>query len=154
MVNMNFQTLDEIDTFLISLKNQSVTTSGKWTLGQILSHIGDSIEFVLTQKKGAIHIPTIIQNTIGKIVLQKFFLFGKMDRGLPNPIKQGEPKDGDILVELDRVIKLSESFRNHPGPFNPHPIFGQLSKEEYIKLHLLHCSNHFSYIHFQTKHSD
>jgi hypothetical protein len=74
-----------------------------------------------------------------------------MDKGLTNPIKKGEPKDGDSVVELDRVITLSKKFKNHTGSFNKHPVFGALSKEELIKLHLLHCSNHFSYIQMSEK---
>jgi hypothetical protein len=65
---MIFQTIDELDLFLEDLKNKKITTTGKWSLAQILCH-------------------------------------------------------------------------------NKHPVFGELSKEELIKLHLLHCSNHFSYIH-------
>jgi hypothetical protein len=143
---MIFQTIDELDLFLEDLKIRKTTTTGNWTLAQILCHIGDSIEFFLSQNEGAIQIPSFIQNTVGKLLLNKFFLFGKMDKGLQNPIKKGEPKDGDPLVELERVIDLSKKFKDHTGKFNQHPVFGALSKEELIKLHLLHCSNHFSYI--------
>ena len=143
---MNFQSMEEIDVFLISLKNKKATTIGKWTLAQILCHIGDSIEFFLSQNEGAIQVPVLIQNTIGKLLLHKFFLFGKMDGGLTNPIKKGEPIDGNPSEELERVISLTNKFREYTGTFNKHPVFGTLSKEEIIKLHLLHCTNHFSYI--------
>jgi len=143
---MIFQTIDELDLFLEDLKIRKTTTTGNWTLAKILCHIGDSIEFFLSQNEGAIQIPSFIQNTVGKLLLNKFFLFGKMDKGLQNPIKKGEPKDGDPLIELERVIDLSKKFKDHTGKFNQHPVFGALSKEELIKLHLLHCSNHFSYI--------
>jgi len=143
---MNFQSMEEIDLFLSSLKNNKVTTTGKWTLSQILCHIGDSIEFFLSQKEGALQVPVLIQNTIGKLLLNKFFLLGKMDEGLPNPIKKGEPSDGNPTEELERVISLTNKFREHTGNFNKHPVFGTLSKKEIIKLHLLHCSNHLSYI--------
>ena len=148
---MNFQTIDELDLFLEELRDRQATTTGNWTLAQILCHIGDSIEFILSQKEGAIVVPGFIQNTVGKLLLNKFFLFGKMDGGLPNPIKKGEPKDGDPTFELERVISLSKKFMNHTGPYNKHPVFGALSKEEIIKLHLLHCSNHFSYIQLSPK---
>ena len=143
---MTFQTIDDLDLFLNELKTKKVTTTGNWSIAQILCHIGDSIDFCLSQKKGAFVVPDFIQNTIGKLLLNKFFLFGKMDGGLPNPIKKGEPMDGNPSIELDRVISLSKKFMNHTGPFNKHPVFGNLSKEEIIKLHLLHCANHFSYI--------
>ena len=145
---MILKTIDELDLFLEELKNRKASTTGNWTLAQILCHIGDSIEFFLSQNEGAIQVPSFIQNTVGKLLLNKFFLFGKMDKGLTNPIKKGEPKDGDLSLELDRVIILSKKFKNHTGSFNKHPVFGALSKEELIKLHLLHCSNHFSYIQF------
>ena len=129
---MTFQTIDDLDLFLNELKTKKVTTTGNWSIAQILCHIGDSIDFFLSQKKGAFVVPDFIQNTIGKLLLNKFFLFGKMD--------------GNPSIELDRVISLSKKFMNHTGPFNKHPVFGNLSKEEIIKLHLLHCANHFSYI--------
>ncbi len=145
----NFQSLDEIDSFLNSLKTKKVSTTGNWTIAQILCHIADSIEFFHSQNEGAIQVPKLIQNTIGKLLLHKFFLFGKMDRGLTNPIKKGEPENGDANEQLERVIKLSKSILDYEGPFNQHPVFGALSKEEIIKLHLLHCSNHFSHIQFE-----
>ena len=141
-----FHTIQELELFLNSLQSKKVTTTGNWTLAQILSHIGDSIEFFLSQNEGAFSVPWLIQNTVGKLLLHKYFLFGKMDSGLPNPIKKGEPRNGDPHLELDRVISLSKKFNESQGPFNSHPVFGKLSKEEIIKLHLLHCSNHFSHI--------
>jgi len=148
---MVFHSIEEIDLFLEELKDRKVTTTGKWTLAQILCHIGDSIEFFLSQNEGAIEVPGFIQNTVGKLLLNKFFLFGKMDGGLTNPIKKGEPIDGNPSEELDRVISFTKKFKEHTGSFNKHPVFGALSKEELIKLHLLHCSNHFSYIQMSKK---
>ena len=148
---MVFQTIEEIDLFLEELKDRKVTTTGKWTIAQILCHIGDSIEFFLSQNEGAIQVPSFIQNTFGKLLLTKFFLFGKMDGGLTNPIKKGEPMDGNASEELKRLISLIKTFNDHTGSFNKHPVFGALSKEEIIKLHLLHCSNHFSYIQMSKK---
>lgn len=83
---MIFQTIEEIDLFLEELKDRKVTTTKKWTLAQILCHIGDSIEFFLSQNEGAIQVPGFIQNTVEKLLLTKFFLFGKMDASLTNPI--------------------------------------------------------------------
>ncbi len=148
---MTFQSLEELDIFLLSLKTKEVTTTGNWTLAQILCHIGDSIDFFLSKREGVVSIPIFIQDTVGKLLFQKFLFFNKMDPGLPNPIKKGEPKNGDPKEELERVIYLSKIFYESKGPFNSHPVFGKLSKDEIIKLHLLHCSNHFSYIHVLEK---
>ncbi len=143
---MNLQTMEELESFLVSLKGRNYTTTGNWTLGQILCHIGDSMDFFLSQKEGAFTIPSFLQNTIGKLLLQKFYLFGTMDRGLPNPIKKGEPKNGDPQEELNRILTLTQLFKESRGPFNSHPVFGELTKDEIIRLHLLHCSHHFSFI--------
>jgi hypothetical protein len=144
---MKFQSMEELDLFLDSLRDRAPTTTGNWTLAQILCHIGDSMEFFLTQKEGAFTIPSFLQDTVGKLLLQKFYLFGSMDRGLPNPIKKGEPKNGDPQEELHRILTLTKRFKESSGPFNSHPVFGALTKEEIIKLHLLHSSHHFSFIH-------
>lgn len=144
---MKFENLEDLDAFLDSLKGKSFPTSGNWTFGQILCHIGDSMEFFLSQKEGVFTVPSFVQNTIGKLLLQKFYLFGSMDKGLPNPIQKGEPKNGDPQEELNRILTLTKRFKESSGPFNSHPVFGALSKQEIVKLHLLHCSHHFSFIH-------
>ena len=142
--------MEELEFFLNNLTAKKAKTTGNWTLAQILCHIADTMEFFLSQQEGAIQVPDFIQNTVGKLLLYKFFLFGKMDRGLKNPIKKGEPNNGDFSIELERVITLSKKFKDHTGTFNKHPVFGSLSREELTKLHLLHCSNHFSYIQFSS----
>ncbi len=143
---LKLQTMEELEDFLNSLKGRNTKTLGNWTLGQILCHIGDSMDFFLSQREGAFTIPSFLQDTIGKLLLQKFHFFGSMDKGLPNPIKKGEPKNGDPEEELNRILILTKLFKESRGPFNSHPVFGELTKDEITRLHLLHCSHHFSFI--------
>lgn len=143
---MVWKNTKELREYLISLEGKNITSSGNWTPSQILGHLSDSIEFVLSQKKGAFEIPEWIQNTFGKLILWKFFAQGYMDKGLPNPIQKVVPDSKDIENERVRLLSLMDQFENHRGTFNSHPVFGKLNKEEWNKLHLLHCENHLKYL--------
>ncbi|MCB1143467.1 MAG: DUF1569 domain-containing protein [Leptospiraceae bacterium] len=143
---MKFHSLEETEDYLESLKKRTLVSTGKWSPDQIFSHISDSIEFLFSDSEGAYRFPEVIQATVGRVLFWKMILQGKMDNGLPNPIKSGDPIAKSLEIELDRLLSLTKRFNYSVGPFNRHPVFGKLTKDEWVQLHLIHCENHFSYL--------
>ncbi len=53
-------------------------------------------------------------------------------------------KEGDLQAAFNRVRKSIADFENHNTAYEPHFMYGKLSKSEYEKAHYLHLADHLS----------
>ena len=52
----------------------------------------------------------------------------------------------------DALVQLLRQFRDHRGPLRPNPLFGELSREQWTQLHLIHAAHHLSFLAGQRRH--
>ncbi len=133
---------------LDALKQTSTVTSGEWNLVQILSHCAQSIEFSMSGFPQ--HKPELFKNTLGRLAFSAFSSKGKMTHGL-NEIIPGAPVLNRVENNELAFLRLRDSlvnFQNFKGKLAPHFAYGELSKSEYERAHVMHFNNHLLEVEF------
>lgn len=84
--------------------------------------------------------------TIGKSSLRKILKSGEMGKGMPTMPetvhKAGENPDQPI----ERLAKSIDRLSSAQEPTYPSPVFGKMSKEELVRLQLIHCTHHLGFL--------
>jgi Protein of unknown function (DUF1569) len=58
------------------------------------------------------------------------------------------PKPGlDARAEADALRAALRFYAAHTGPLAEHPFFGRISRDEWTRLHCIHCAHHLSFVH-------
>lgn len=123
-----------------------IKISGTWSLGKILVHCAQSIEYSITGYPD--NKPAFIRKTIGKIILNKFMGQGYMSHGTNEPVA-GAPEISNTVSDKEgfaRLRKAIADFQNFKGETKIHLMFDAMSKEEYDKYHSMHIANHLSMV--------
>ena len=144
--DLRLHSFDAVLRELDKLETGSPKVTGNWTLGQVLAHCAQSIEYSLTgypQLK-----PAWFRSTVGRLVKGRFLKRGAMSHDLEAAVA-GAPALDPQLPLRDAISRLREAisnFRAHQGAFAPHLAYGDCSREEYETLHAMHIANHLSRI--------
>lgn len=139
---LGFTSLDEVMPEVDRLL-QGHRTVGKWSLGQICNHLTGSL--VYSVEGFPVQLPWLIRKTLGPIFKRKVFQTGRMREGikLPDHIL---PRPGlDARAEAEALRGALLAYSRHTGPLAPHPMFGPLSRDEWTRLHCIHCAHHLSF---------
>lgn len=119
------------------------TTQG-WSLGQVLDHAAQSIEFSL----GGFPLmkPAWFRATAGAAAWQLFDARGAMHHGLDEPIPGAPALEASRAPEAarQRLLAALDRFEAHRGPLAPHFAYGALDKAQYSRAHLMHLANHWA----------
>jgi len=116
-------------------------TVGRWSLAQILYHLGTSIRLT-TRDDG----PPVAPSPRWDARRRRFFEAGRFPEGvaLPRPIL--DPPEGlDERAEADSLAGAIEAFGRSPGPSPAHPLLGPLSKDDWALFHTMHCAHHLAF---------
>jgi hypothetical protein len=94
------------------------------------------------------HKSSVFKSTVGTLAFSIFSSKGKMTHGLNEPIPSAPPltKSSDPTIALNRLKKSLIEFDSYQGTLAPHFAYGELTKSEYEKAHLMHLYNHLQQI--------
>ena len=117
---------------------------GEWTLPQMLQHAAQSIEFSMQgypQARSA-----LFRHTLGKAAFAVFDARGRMHHDLAEPIPGAPALDAQqaLKTAVQRLLDAMQAFSGHQGPLQPHFAYGELSRAEYERAHLMHLANHWT----------
>lgn len=56
------------------------------------------------------------------------------------------PDDAQFDEQKSRLLNAIHAFNSHDSKHPPHPVLGELTRDEWIGFHLRHCSHHLSFI--------
>lgn len=131
---------------LDELSNESLLKLGEWDPYQIFTHCAQSVEFSMSQFPE--HKSNIFKSTVGKLAFSIFSSKGKMTHRLNEPIPSAPilTTSLDSIIALNRLKKSLIKFDNYQGTLAPHFAYGELTKNEYEKAHLMHLYNHLQEI--------
>ncbi|MDN3922301.1 DUF1569 domain-containing protein [Roseateles violae] len=120
------------------------TLQGAWTLPQMLQHAAQSIEYSMQgfpEAKSA-----LFRHTIGKAAFAVFDARGKMNHDLAEPIPGAPALDAQhaLKTSVQRLLDAMEAFAAFKGELKPHFAYGELSRAEYERAHLMHLANHWT----------
>ena len=139
---LSFSRLDEIMPDVDRLL-AGHTTIGNWSLGQICNHIGGAIRYSVEGFPG--RAPWLIRTFLAPRAKREIFQTGKMRTGIKVP-DTFLPKPGlDDRAEAEALRASLQLFGKTPGPLAPHPFFGSLTRDEWVRLHCIHCAHHLSF---------
>jgi hypothetical protein len=118
--------------------------AGNWTCGQILNHLGAWAEFAYTPSP--LKVPWLLK------LFVKPLRSRLLNKGLPAGGRVPKVPGGTLETErvsaaegLARFEKAFARLKTDP-PTQPSPLFGTMTHDEYIKLHLRHAELHMSFV--------
>jgi hypothetical protein len=134
------EVMPEVDRLL-----QGHRTGGNWSLGQICNHLSDSL--IYSVDGFGVKAPWLIRKTLGPIFKRQLFKTGTMREGIKLP-ENFLPKPGlDARAEAEALRAALQKYSAHAGPVADHPMFDRLSRDEWTRLHCIHCAHHLSFLH-------
>ncbi len=141
--SLQFSEMREVIADIQLLHDAGYDRAGNWSLSQVCDHLAVFFRGSLdgfTQK-----LPWIIRVLFGRMIFRSIIRKG-MGEGIkvPKGFLPGDARD-DARAATE-LIELIERFRDHSGEYQPSPLFGQLTREEWTQLHLIHCAHHLSFL--------
>lgn len=128
---------------LMNLDLNRIKFAGDWNAVVTFHHLAQSIEFSMSGFPS--HKPDWFKATLGNAAFNVFAAKQRMKHGLAEPIP-GAPDiidDGNVDLAYQRLIIALGDFERYQGLLKPHFAYGELSKSDYEKAHVMHINNHF-----------
>lgn len=145
--DVHFDSLEQAMAEANRLAGCKVSTSGNYSLGQILEHLARALDFAIGVG------PTMRIPWIGRVIGR--IIRGRIIKGPPKPgVKL--PKKGQSLlwptepVETQTGLqRLQDAYRRfiQVEQYQPHPFFGKMTAEEHHKLQCRHFELHLGFVH-------
>lgn len=150
-LHLEFPNLDAAMQRAEQLHREGYHSLGNWSLAQVCEHLSDWLEYMIDGYPAApLPIKAMLWGmrvTVGKSILRKILATGQMQAGGPTMKQTVHPQDDlDDATSLKRFHDTVERFKAHDGDYHASPIFGPLSAEEGLKLQLVHCAHHLSFL--------
>ncbi|MFZ2874939.1 MAG: DUF1569 domain-containing protein [Phycisphaerales bacterium] len=145
-----FETLADLRADLATLERAGGTlrTSGNWTAGQNFSHLAAFIEFAYNGYPPELSNPPWFIKAFLRL-RKRPMLRGRLPAGVKIPgIKEGTvgADDAPAHSALSRLRTALDRLERS-APTSPNPVFGPLTHEEWIALHLRHAELHLGFVH-------
>lgn len=127
-----------------------VVQGNSWNLSQVLQHLAQSIEFSM---QGYPALKGVwFRSTVGSAAFGVFNARGQMSHDLTEPIPGAPALDASqaLKVSMQRLLDAMEAFARFTGTLRPHFAYGELTKPQYERAHLMHLANHWTQFHAKT----
>lgn len=145
--NLRYESLDDLLSDAERVTAEHVHAAGNWSVGQILQHLARTFDASIDGTD--LRIPWIVRTGVRLLFNRKRLLTQPLRPGFRIP-RKGEGQflpDADVspaegLAALRTAVQRyrTESQRAE------HPVFGQLTAEEWDQMHLRHAEMHMSFI--------
>lgn len=141
---LTFRSYDDVLAEADALSTGGYAKTGQWGLGQMCEHLAKTMERSLDGFPSRLPWPM-------RLVARTFVLGGILkhrpfNRRFPAPKylePAGSPDDSAGLVRLKAAIGRLKA---HSGPMQPHPVFGNVTPEQWREIHLWHSEHHLSFL--------
>ncbi len=139
---LSFSDLDEVMPEVDRLL-EGHTTTGHWSLGQICNHLGTAMQYSVEGFPE--QAPWLLRRTVGPVAKRQVFSSGAMPEGIMLPGKYLPAPGLDSRAEAEALRATIRLFAAHAGRLADHPLFGSMSRDEWIRYHAIHCAHHLSF---------
>lgn len=147
---LKFADLHEAVRDAETLRERGYRRAGKWDLSQACGHLAQWIDFPID---GFPSPPTLLKpvlfvmrHTVGPIAARRVIAKGEMPDNAPTMSQTVPAPGGDESAAVDRLRRAVERFESYQGPFQPSHLFGQLSRDEWMRVQLIHCAHHLGFL--------
>lgn len=145
-----FKDLDEVIADIENLRAKGYDKAGKWNLAQICGHVSEWMRFAIDgyPPNGCVigSILWMMKVTLGKKVLRNTIRTNKMPAGGPTNPSTVAPADSDETAAIEKLKGVIARFRAHTGEYHPSPLYGSWTRDECLKLNLVHAAHHLSFL--------
>lgn len=148
---LKFNSLDDALADARRLMESGYTMLGKWDLGQVCGHCADWLRFPADgYPRAAFPLNALLwlmKATLGtsmrrKILRDEQFASGKPT--MPETVKpRGSLNDAAGVAALEAA---ATRFQQHTGPWHASPLFGEMTRDEHLRLQLIHLAHHLSFL--------
>jgi hypothetical protein len=141
--NLTYASLDRVMPDVDRLL-EGHTTVGNWSLGQICNHLATTI--INSVEGFPLRAPWLLRQTIGRLKRRQVLGSGTIPTGVKLP-ERFLPKPGlDARAEAEALRAALMLYAANTRPPVLHPFFDQLSREQWTRLHCIHCAHHLSFV--------
>jgi Protein of unknown function (DUF1569) len=145
---LRFHSYDDVWADAKALTTSGYERAGSWSLGQVCDHLARTMELSLDGFPSMFPWPVRLA--------ARWFVLGKVMKHRPYRRQFRAPSyllpaTDEDQAGLEQLRKAIDRLKNHAGEMWPHPVFGQLTPNEWQELHLWHCEHHFSFLHPRDK---
>ena len=141
---LHFDSFDELLAEAERLSDGDVQLLGNWSLAQILTHLAAGINSAIDGS--TFRAPFLLRLIVP--LMKKKFIYGGIPPGFQIPKKAERqflpPEIVETTAALDALHRAIERLQA-ASELAPHPLFGQLTKEEAIQFQLRHAEMHLSF---------
>jgi len=143
---IHYASFDEVLVDAEWLVRAGATTTGNWSLDQILGHVAIAMERSIDGFEG--NAPWFIRVVARYFVKPRILKHG-MQPGFRLPVEAEKwafpAAGGDPSETLERLRRAIGRLRTEPTRV-PHPAFGPMPAAEWDRLHLRHAELHMSFV--------
>ncbi len=147
---LRFDTLDDAVRDAEHLLAAGYERAGNWDLAQCCGHLSEWFRY---QMEGFPPLPLwmrpamwTLRNTLGPAMARKAIAAGTMRAGIStipqSVVEPGRDATAAVATFRDTVARWTA----HAGPLLPSPLFGSMTKPEWVKLHAIHAAHHLSFL--------
>jgi Protein of unknown function (DUF1569) len=147
---LKFATLDEVVRDAENLLANGYDRAGTWSLAQCCGHL---VYWLTAPLDGFGNAPLPIavflwfaRNTFGPKKLKQYIADRSFPAGAPTDPKSVPTADSDDRGAVEQLKLAAMRLKNHTGVILPSPMFGPMDKETAVKLQLVHCAHHLSFL--------
>jgi hypothetical protein len=139
-----FHSLDEIVADaerLVASPNTKML--GNWPLGRLLAHLATAINQSIDGMRG--QAPWVVR------FIARFLKGRILTKGMSAGFKLPEKREADLYPTCESPREGLDKLRTAVGRVrtermtSPHPVFGRMTHEEWLQLHLRHAEMHLSF---------
>jgi hypothetical protein len=138
---LTFQTLDEVLADAEQIAGKSPRALGQWSSGQIFMHLARGLDMAID---GVPPVPWYVR-FVGRTFLKRRFLTQPMQPGWKLPAGSLQPGETTTEAGLNALRGATRRMKLSPER-KPHPVFGELSGDQWVALHCRHAELHLSFL--------
>ena len=146
---LKFDSLDAAAADAEGLLANGYEKAGNWDLGQVAGHLTNWLTYPVGGfPKAPLPVRMMlgaVRATLGRKMFESYLAKG-MPAGKPTMTESVPPPGGDPAGAVARLKTAAARWRTHNGDVLPSPLFGKLTREEALKLQLVHCAHHLSFL--------
>ena len=146
---LNFDSFDALAVDVDRLRDGGYTRAGAWTLGQVCDHLSRFMRASIEGFSGPVPLPIRFARAtgLGRLILRRTLKVRRIPEGVKGPadVMPG-PAALDERAAVEAFRKAMADVRDHAGDFQPSPLFGPMTAEQWRQIHLIHAAHHLSFL--------
>lgn len=147
---LKFERLSDAVEEVRQLQTGGWIASGQWDLAQICLHLSEWLKYPVDgfpKAPGPVRaLLWMMRTTMGRRMLEKTLASGSMPVGGPTMKETVFKTGGKEQEAVERFREAVKRFEAHVGEYHPSPLFGPLTRDEALRLQLVHCAHHLSFL--------